>query len=144
MKFSTKTKYGLSAMILLAEYYESEMLKSLVSLSEELGISKIYLEQVFSQLKGNELVVSIKGPKGGYRLSRDAKEISVLTILQATESSLFDAEEYPSNNIETTSFEMVFYPFQNHIIEFFSKISLYDLMEKFDQINFNDSFMYYL
>lgn len=144
MKFSTKTKYGLSAMILLAEYYESQTLKSLVSLSEELGISKIYLEQVFSQLKGNELVVSIKGPKGGYRLSRDAKEISVLNILQATESSLFDAEESPSNNIETTSFEMVFSPFQNHIVEFFSKISLYDLMEKFDQINFNDSFMYYL
>ncbi|MDQ0361783.1 RrF2 family transcriptional regulator [Breznakia pachnodae] len=144
MKFSTKTKYGLSAMILLAEYYESKTLKSLVSLSEELGISKIYLEQVFSQLKGNELVVSIKGPKGGYRLSRDAKEISVLNILQATESSLFDAEESPSNNIEITSFEMVFHPFQNHIVEFFSKISLYDLMEKFDQINFNDSFMYYL
>ena len=144
MKFSTKTKYGLSAMILLAEYYEAKTLKSLVSLAEELKISKIYLEQVFSQLKSNDLVVSIKGAKGGYRLSCDAREISVLKILQATESSLFDIEEKPDNTIETALFEVVFEPFQKHIIEFFSKITLFDLMEKFDQINFNASFMYYL
>lgn len=144
MKFSTKTKYGLSAMILLAAYYDAKVLKSLVSLAEELGVSKLYLEPIFAQLKGNELLTSIKGPKGGYMLTRSAKEISVLDILQATEPSLFTAKEVASNNIEEASLEMVFEPFQDCIVSFFINISLLDLKEHFDKLNFNDSFMYYL
>lgn len=145
MKFSTRTKYGLSAMILLAEYYEADSLKSLVSLAEELEISKIYLEQVFSQLKKHDLVVSIKGAKGGYKLAHHAKDITILAILEATEPSLFELEELPTNDVtQLAAYEAVYRPFQEHILAFFSDITLFALKEQFNQLNFNESFMYYL
>ncbi|OCN04905.1 hypothetical protein A4S06_09980 [Erysipelotrichaceae bacterium MTC7] len=144
MKFSNKSKYGLSAMILLAVYEESNTLKSLISLSEELDISKIYLEQVFSQLKANDLVVSIKGPKGGYKLARKAKDISVYHILEATEKTLFEVEESGARNIDKVISSSICEPFQDKIHTFFSSISLVELKEQYEGLNFNDSFMYYL
>lgn len=146
MKFSIKTKYGLSTMILLAENYESGQLKSLVCLSQELHISKIYLEQVFAQLKRNDLVISIKGAKGGYRLAKSAKDISVLDILQATEPSLFECEDCASasSNIETITSAYIFEPFQNTITHFFANITLHELKEKLDKINYSNNYMYYL
>ena len=51
MKISAKGRYGLAAMIVLARSYESSSPVTIISISEHLGISKIYLEQVFSLLK---------------------------------------------------------------------------------------------
>ncbi len=141
MKFSTKSKYALSAMILLAENDQS---KSLLALSQELHISKIYLEQVFAQLKRSDLVVSIKGPKGGYRLASNSKNITMLHIIKAMQPSLLDCEETATSNIEIIVSQCIFEPFQNTITQFFENITLHDLKEKLDQINFSQNFMYYL
>ena len=58
----------------------------------EAGVSKIYLEQVFSLLKRDGLVNSIKGAQGGYQLSRPAEEISVYDILSVAELSMFEKQ----------------------------------------------------
>ena len=60
MKISAKGRYGLAAMTYLARNYASGSPVTIVSISEKLGISKIYLEQVFSLLKRARLVNSIK------------------------------------------------------------------------------------
>ena len=57
---------------------------------EKLGISKIYLEQVFSLLKRARLVNSIKGSQGGYQLSRAPRAITAYDILSAIELSLME------------------------------------------------------
>ena len=144
MKFSTKTKYALSSMILLAQYEQTDTLKSLFSLSEELNISKIYLEQVFAQLKRHDLVISIKGAKGGYHLAKHSKEIPVLDILKATEISLFESEENTSNNIELTLSDSLFNPFDECIYSFLKSLTLFDLKEKYATLNITNSYMYYL
>ena len=88
MKISAKGRYGLAAMIVLARSYESSSPVTIISISEHLGISKIYLEQVFSLLKRSKLVNSIKGSQGGYQLSRHPREITAYEILSSIEISL--------------------------------------------------------
>ena len=88
MKISAKGRYGLAAMTYLAHKYDTGTPVTIVSVAERLGISKIYLEQVFSLLKRAELVNSIKGSQGGYRLSRRPREITAYDILHAIELSL--------------------------------------------------------
>ena len=65
MRISSKGRYGLAAMVCMAESYGSGACITIISLSERLGISKIYLEQVFSLLKRGGLVLAIKGVQGG-------------------------------------------------------------------------------
>ena len=85
MKISAKGRYGLAAMTYLARNYASGSPVTIVSISEKLGISKIYLEQVFSLLKRARLVNSIKGSQGGYQLSRAPREITPYDILSSIE-----------------------------------------------------------
>ena len=47
-----------------------------------------YLEQLFSRLKKSGLVDSIKGPGGGYMLSKDANEIVISEVIQAVDEDL--------------------------------------------------------
>ena len=70
--------------------YEAGLPVTIISISEKLGISKIYLEQVFSLLKRARLVDSIKGSQGGYQLARAPKDISVYDILVAIELALVE------------------------------------------------------
>lgn len=91
MKLSTKGKYGLRAMIDLAQYSEKESV-SINSISARQGISESYLEQLVSKLKKAGLVKSMRGAQGGYQLAKPAACISVGDILRALEGSL-DAVE---------------------------------------------------
>ena len=88
MKLSTKGRYGLRALIDLAQYSEV----SITSISKRQDISERYLEQLMSMLKKAGIVKSIRGANGGYILARDAKEISVGEVLRALEGSLEPVE----------------------------------------------------
>lgn len=87
MKLSTKGRYGLRAMIDLAEYSEEEPV-SISSVASRQGISERYLEQLVSLLKKAGLVKSIRGASGGYVLAKTMNEISVGDILRALEGNL--------------------------------------------------------
>ena len=87
MKISTKGKYGLRAMIDLAQYSEQEAV-SISSIAQRQKISESYLEQLVAKLKKVGLVVSIRGAAGGYRLARPASGISVGDVLRALEGDV--------------------------------------------------------
>lgn len=87
MKFSTKTTYGLRAMIMLAGNYKKKLV-SLPLIAECEGISVKYLERIFSELKKNGLVESEKGVKGGYSLAKKPSLISVFDIVKAMEGKM--------------------------------------------------------
>lgn len=93
MRISAKGRYALAAAVYMAGCYESGEHITVISISEKLGISKIYLEQVFSLLKRGEIVASIKGAQGGYHLTRHPKDITAFDILSAVELSLFEKAE---------------------------------------------------
>ncbi len=87
MKLSTKGRYGLRALIDLAQYSEEEPV-SITSISDRQGISERYLEQLMAKLKKAGLVKSIRGAGGGYVLEKNMNEISVGDVLRALEGNL--------------------------------------------------------
>jgi Rrf2 family iron-sulfur cluster assembly transcriptional regulator len=62
---------------------------ALVDILDDQDISLSYLEQIFSRLKDHGLVEGVRGPRGGYRLSRAAGDISVAQIVAAVEDRSF-------------------------------------------------------
>ena len=84
MKLSTKGRYGLRAMIDLADYSE-EMPQSIACIAARQSISDSYLEQLMAKLKKAGLITNIRGAQGGYVLAKPSKEISVGDILRALE-----------------------------------------------------------
>ena len=87
MKLTTKGRYAVTAMLDLTIHSGSGPV-SLADISERQGISLSYLEQLFSRLRRNDLVKSVRGPGGGYRLSRGSDGIFVAQVVDAVNESL--------------------------------------------------------
>lgn len=79
MKFSTRATYGLKALLYLADHY-GENAVAISKIADEEGISAAYLEQILNRLKTKSLVRSIRGPHGGYVLTRKPSEISISEV----------------------------------------------------------------
>ena len=90
MRISTKGRYALAAMVHMAAHYNTGENIAVIGISERLGTSKIYLEQIFSLLKRGGLLNSVKGAQGGYQLARAPGQITAAEILSAVELSLFE------------------------------------------------------
>jgi Rrf2 family iron-sulfur cluster assembly transcriptional regulator len=87
MRLTTKGRYAVTAMLDLA-LHSSKGPVSLSDISKRQEISLSYLEQLFSKLRQNELVCSVRGPGGGYRLNRPLGEIFVAQIIDAVNESV--------------------------------------------------------
>ena len=87
MKLSTKGRYAMVALADIA-LWPGDGLVSLGDISTRQSISLPYLEQLFVKLRRAELVASVRGPGGGYRLARPASEIRVTDILAAVDETV--------------------------------------------------------
>jgi len=89
MKLSTKSRYGLRVLLQIA--LDSEREGAVVTghdLAERQEISEPYLEQIMIPLKRAGLVTTTRGCRGGYRLKKPAREITVLEIIELFEGEL--------------------------------------------------------
>ena len=106
---------------------------SLADISGRQDISLSYLEQLFAKLRRNELVKSVRGPGGGYRLSRDQGEIFVAQIIDAVNETV-DATgcggKRHCQQGEVCLTHHLWEDLSNQIHGFLSQISLAHLMEK--------------
>jgi Rrf2 family protein len=82
MKLSTKVRYGVRAMIDLANHQNSEPIL-VKAISDRQQISKKYLESLLAALKAAGLVRSVRGAKGGYKLAHDPGSITLEQITNA-------------------------------------------------------------
>ncbi|MEX0942172.1 MAG: Fe-S cluster assembly transcriptional regulator IscR [Pseudomonadales bacterium] len=87
MKLTAKGRYAVTAMLDLA-VNEDESPISLADISERQGISLSYLEQLFAKLRRNGLVKSVRGPGGGYQLSRGSSQIFVAEIIDSVDENV--------------------------------------------------------
>lgn len=87
MKLTTKGRYAVTAMMDLALHAKIDRV-SLTDIAERQKISLAYLEQLFASLRKAGLVTSIRGPKGGYMLAREDKDISLAEILIAADEQI--------------------------------------------------------
>lgn len=91
IKLSTKGRYGLMAMFELGLNYGEGPI-SLKKVAQKQGLSDNYLEQLFSILRKDGLLNSVRGSRGGYMLSKPPKDITVGDILRSLEGNLAPAE----------------------------------------------------
>lgn len=87
MKLSTKGRYAMVALVDIA-LQPTDKLVTLGEISQRQDISLPYLEQLFVKLRRADLVASVRGPGGGYRLARPATEIRVVDILSAVDETV--------------------------------------------------------
>lgn len=86
MKLSTRSRYGLIAVVDLALAY-GEGPVSLATLANTQGVSESYLEQLLRTLKSQGIVETVRGASGGYVLRDDPKTLSVGRVLEILEGS---------------------------------------------------------
>ena len=87
MRLSTKGRYAVMAMADLARHGGARAV-SLAEIAARQEISLSYLEQLFARLRKAELVKSVRGPSGGYRLARTAAETAVADIVLAVDEPI--------------------------------------------------------
>ncbi|MFD1159604.1 Fe-S cluster assembly transcriptional regulator IscR [Roseovarius aestuarii] len=87
MKLSTKGRYAMVALADIA-LQPGDALVTLGEISKRQDISLPYLEQLFVKLRRADLVASVRGPGGGYRLARSASDIRVSDILAAVDETV--------------------------------------------------------
>ena len=148
MRLSARGRYALAATISMAGRYDAGENITVISLSETLGISKIYLEQVFSLLKKADVVSSQKGAQGGYRLSRPPREITALEVLSATDLSLFeevgDTVRESAPEIEAVMRQSVFDAADSAIRDTLAGVTLKDLSDEMKKQQCNQAYMYFI
>lgn len=148
MRISAKTRYGIAALIHLAQNSTEDRLVPILSISEALGISKIYLEQVFSLLKRGDIVVSVKGAQGGYQLSRPANEITILEVFKAIEQTLFESTEETvpakGQEIEKAMKDVIFDSIDNAIEAALGGTTLLDMVHEAKKNKSTNEFMFFI
>jgi Rrf2 family iron-sulfur cluster assembly transcriptional regulator len=87
MKLTSKGRYAVTAMLDVTIHAVSGPV-SLADISERQGISLSYLEQLFSRLRKEGLVTSVRGPGGGYRLGRCSAQIAIADVISAVNESV--------------------------------------------------------
>ncbi|TCL56235.1 BadM/Rrf2 family transcriptional regulator [Kineothrix alysoides] len=148
MRISSKGRYALAAVTNMAQRYDSGEYATVINISKELGISKIYLEQVFSLLKRGGVVTSTKGAQGGYLLSRKPGQITVFEVLASVEDSLFErTQETVAENamdIESALRITVFDTLDEVISETSQGITLLDLVNEAEKHKGEHEIMFYI
>ncbi|MCL2035523.1 MAG: Rrf2 family transcriptional regulator [Oscillospiraceae bacterium] len=145
MRISVKGRYALAAVVEIARNSDSGENVAVINIAGTLGISKIYLEQVFTQLKKAGILLAVKGSKGGYQLSRSPSKITAWEILSALESVLVEpvdsTVEENAPEIEAAMKELVFLPFDAAVREFLSGVTVRELLEHSEKQRTEQAFM---
>ena len=133
MRLSSKGRYAVMAMADLAK----NNVKTPTNLSEislRQGISLSFLEQLFLRLKKNNLVVSFRGPKGGYILSKDPEEIKLSSIILAVDEEIktMKCKKESKRGCNGKSIKCITHDLwddlDSHINSFFEKNTLKDIV----------------
>ncbi len=85
LELSSKLEYGLLALVELAKYYDSKDMIGTKEIATKQNIPDRYLDQILTELKRAGITQSFRGAKGGHRLSRSSKEITLAEIIKGLE-----------------------------------------------------------
>ena len=136
MQLSTKGRYAVMAMADIANQSLNVAAKpiALAEIAERQGISLSYLEQLFVKLRRAGLVESVRGPGGGYKLSRDPSEILIANIMGAVDEPIKMTRCVPEDNpLGCVSGKRclthgLWSSLGQNIVSFLSDITLYDVV----------------
>jgi Rrf2 family iron-sulfur cluster assembly transcriptional regulator len=128
MKLSAKGRYAIKAMINIA-LSSSKQPKTLLEISKHQGISLSYLEQLFSLLRKNDLVSGIRGPGGGYKLSKEPENITIAEIIKAIHA------DSGSNTQSEEKDEVIWDRFSDKLCNYLETVTLGSLISENIEVN---------
>ena len=135
MKLTTKGRYAVMAMADLASYQNGKPV-SLTDISLRQNISLSYLEQLFSKLKNEQLVKSVRGSTGGYVLEKNPEDIKISNIIFAVDEKVktinCNRDSKKSCNGKTVKCitHNLWDDLEKHINNFFNNVTLRDLLKQ--------------
>ena len=135
MKLTSKGRYAVMALVDLAKFNNINPV-SLRDISLRQGISLNYLEQIFSKLRKNQIVQSVRGIQGGYILNKKAKEIKLTNIFNAVDEKVktVQCKKVSKKSCNGKAIKCVTHnlwdELETHIKNFFENKSLEDLVKE--------------
>ena len=135
MKLTSRGRYAVMAMADLAKNNATDP-TSLTEISLRQGISIAYLEQLFLKLRKNNLVLSARGPSGGYVLSKPPGEIKLLSIIGAVDEKIrtVKCRKESKRSCNGKSIKCITHnlwdDLETHISKFFESNTLNDILFK--------------
>ncbi|MEW6232387.1 MAG: Rrf2 family transcriptional regulator [Chloroflexota bacterium] len=142
MRLSTKGRYAVRAMVDLA-LHTSEGPVTREDIARRQGISALYLAQLFAKLIKAGLVESVKGPGGGYVLSRDARQVRASDIIRAVQEPLAPAPcvdavpRIPCPKVDDCSTYWLWKMLGDKIVEALDSVTLAELRDQAGQPSTN-------
>ncbi len=110
MKLTAKGRYAVMAMADLASFNKQQKPVSLNDISIRQSISLSFLEQLFLKLKNKNLVTSVRGNLGGYKLSKDSNKIYLSSIIEAVNEDI----KTTKCKLKSTFKDNLFFEIQRH------------------------------
>ena len=135
LTISSKSRYGIIALLSLAEYYNSGLLQ-IKDIASRCDIPYQFLEQIFNRLGKAGIIKSTRGKNGGYELARPPGQITVLDIVNALEG---DIEFVDKANVKNDAVAELFQGAEKKLKEILS-VSLAELVAK--QLSIRNSMTY--
>jgi len=132
VRLTTKGRYAVTAMLDLA-YHSGRKPVTLNDIARRQDISLSYLEQLFAKLRRAGMVTGVRGPGGGYRLSRPASEINIADIITAVDESVDSTRCGGKGNCQNNQpclTHELWMGLSRQIYEYLAGISLADLLSR--------------
>ena len=134
MKINSKSRYAVMALADIANFNRQNPV-SLRDISLRQNISLVYLEQIFSKLKKNNIVKSIRGTNGGYVLTKDPEQIKLSNIFLAVDEKVKtlqckrESKKGCNGKLTKCITHNLWDDLEMHINDFFDKKNLGDILK---------------
>lgn len=132
MRLTTKGRYAVTAMLDLAYHCEKRPV-TLTDIAKRQSISLSYLEQLFSRLRRAGMVEGVRGPGGGYQLSKDSAQINIADIIAAVDETIDSTRCGGKSNCQNSQpclTHDLWMGLSEQIRRYLSTISLHDLLQR--------------
>jgi len=132
VRLTTKGRYAVTAMLDLAYHGEKKPV-TLTDIAKRQNISLSYLEQLFSRLRRAGMVEGVRGPGGGYQLSRDTTQINIADIITAVDETIDSTRCGGKGNCQNSHpclTHDLWMGLSEQIRLYLSTISLHDLLKR--------------
>lgn len=131
MRLSSKSRYAVTSLLDMVMHSDQGPV-SLADISVRQGISLSYLEQLFAKMRRNKLVVSTRGPGGGYSLGNSPRDVCIADVINAVDENIQVTSRDNRQNsayYEPCLSEQLWEELSDQIQEYLTTISLADMME---------------
>jgi len=132
VRLTTKGRYAVTAMLDLAYHGEKKPV-TLTDIAKRQNISLSYLEQLFARLRKAGMVEGVRGPGGGYQLSRDVSQINIAEIVSAVDETIDSTRcggKGDCQNAQPCLTHDLWMGLSEQIRAYLSTISLQDLLQR--------------